>query len=272
MFKSKITFAVIIPAYENNKFLYKTLLSVLKQKFKPTEVIIVDTSKKKINKSLVKDFNEENGANFHYTFFKNTKSEGRARNLASKKIKSNFISFLDYDDYWHIDYLKNVKNTISSKKNNYDIIFSQSNFINQKNKIIKKHKIPSNINIYDLYLYNPGTFTSNMVIKKETFFKVGMFDEKYGWNDKDILIKIINNNYKYFIIKKFLVYRRIHTNQISQNYFSHLKDNIFFFKKYYKNLSIKLRFIYVKKILFIFLKMIYHGIKFFFRTKTVNLF
>jgi glycosyltransferase involved in cell wall biosynthesis len=69
MFKSKITFAVIIPAYENNKFLYKTLLSVLKQKFKPTEVIIVDTSKKKINKSLVKDFNEENGANFHYTFF-----------------------------------------------------------------------------------------------------------------------------------------------------------------------------------------------------------
>lgn len=268
----KINFAVIIPAYENNKFLYQTLLSVFKQKFKPKEVIIVDTSKKKINKALVKDFNEANGANFNYTFFKNTKSEGRARNLAAKKVKSNFISFLDDDDYWHINYLKNIKNIISSKKNNYDIFFSQLNFFNDENKIIKKHKIPSNININDLYLYNPGTFTSNMVIKKEIFFKIGMFDEKYGWNDKDILIKIINNNYKYFIIKKFLVYRRIHTNQISQNYFSHLIDNIFFFKKYYKNIPIKLRFIYIKKIFFIFLKMIYYKTKKVFKIKNVNLF
>ena len=47
MNKNKISFAVIIPAYENNKYLFQTLYSIYQQKYKPNEVIIVDTSKKK---------------------------------------------------------------------------------------------------------------------------------------------------------------------------------------------------------------------------------
>ena len=58
MDNKKITFGVIIPAYENNKFLYEALLSVYKQKYKCSEVIIVDTSKKRINKSIIKKFNK----------------------------------------------------------------------------------------------------------------------------------------------------------------------------------------------------------------------
>lgn len=256
MNKNKISFAVIIPAYENNKYLFQTLYSIYQQKYKPNEVIIVDTSKKKINRLIVKDFNQNHNTKFQYTYYKNTKTEGRARNLASKKIKSNFIAFLDDDDYWHYNYLKSIRDILHSKKAKYDVIFTQLNFINLKNKIIKKHTIPKKINIYDLYLYNPGTLTSNMVVKRSTFFKLGMFDENYGWNDKEYLIKIINNNFQYFINKKFLVFRRVHPSQRSSNYFAHFKENLMFFLKYSKNLPIHLKIIFIKKIIFIFIKSI----------------
>ena len=63
---NKINFSVIIPAYENNKFLLETLYSVYKQKFQPNEVLIVDTSKRGINKSIINQFNNEHLSKFKY--------------------------------------------------------------------------------------------------------------------------------------------------------------------------------------------------------------
>jgi glycosyltransferase involved in cell wall biosynthesis len=250
---NKINFSVIIPAYENNKFLLETLYSVYKQKFQPNEVLIVDTSKRGINKSIINQFNNEHLSKFKYYRFKNVFTEGKARNLAALKTKSSYLAFLDDDDYWDENYLLHIKKILKKK---YDVIFTQLKLVNDKKIFIKNHIISKKIDINNLYLYNPGTFTSNMITKKSTFFKIGMFDEDHGFNDKEYLIKIILNNFNYKIFNKFLVFRRVHKNQASVNYVSHLKDNIIFYLRYSKNLSTPLKLRYIKKIILIFFKII----------------
>ena len=95
---------------------------------------------------------------------------------------------------------ENIKKVIKIEK--YDLIITD--FLEFKNShIIKKISLPLKFNINDLYIFNPGILTSNIVLKKKTFIKINGFDEKFTYSsDKIILIEVIKRNFSYFVLKK----------------------------------------------------------------------
>lgn len=246
--KTYFSYSVIIPTYDRPNLLLRALKSVNKQTIKPKEVFIVDNHP--FYKSKIIYHKAKNLFKFNINYLKIHPRKGAtaSRNYASKLSTSKYLAFLDDDDFWEKKYIQKVSEKFHETKSKLNITEYNVVEINKKKKFY--FHIPEQIELQELYKWNPGILCSNMVIDKDAFFKIKGFDEKIlGSGDKDILIKCIKKKIKYSILKKGLVNWTSHNNQWSQNYSLILKGLIQFHMKYSKDMSLFSKIISIKKIL-----------------------
>ncbi len=214
---SHISFTVIIPTHNRNDLLQQAINSALIQEFKPLEILVIDDINLLSTKKIVEKMNKSSTCSIRYIVNKEKIGAIRSRNIGSKKAKGLYLAFLDDDDYWHEKYLKSVSDVI--KKNDVNFIATQYYCFDQNNNITDGKKLPESFLEKDLYLKNPGILCSNVIVEKKVFGLIGMYDEfLLGSCDKDLLIKIKRNDYKYFFLKEKLVFWRVgHKGQWSQD-------------------------------------------------------
>lgn len=97
-------FSVIIPTYNRESFIKKTVQSVINQDFTDFEVVVVDDGGKDRTKEAVLSL-EDDRVKYYW---KENGERGAARNYGIKKATGKYICFLDSDDY----YLNNHLSTL----------------------------------------------------------------------------------------------------------------------------------------------------------------
>lgn len=119
-------FSIIIPVYNVEKYLKKCLDSVFNQTYKDYEVIVVNDGTKDNSMDIVKDYNVK---------VINQKNQGlsAARNTGVKKATGDYLIFLDSDDYWEKNLLKELSKSL---KNNPDLVRFQINEVYEDGRII----------------------------------------------------------------------------------------------------------------------------------------
>lgn len=88
-------FSVVIPAYNREKLIERTLSSVLDQTFKDYEIILVDDGSSDRTIEIVKSISEN-----IEIIQKSNGGVGSARNAGIREAKGEYIAFLDSDDMW----------------------------------------------------------------------------------------------------------------------------------------------------------------------------
>ena len=101
----KALVTVVIPFYENNKFLLNALNSVLNQKYKNYEIIIINDNNTKKNINFLKKIKKKSKKIKIIYNYKNL-GAGLSRNKGIKISKGKYIAFLDSDDQWKNNKLK----------------------------------------------------------------------------------------------------------------------------------------------------------------------
>ena len=126
----KPIFSIIIPTYNSSKTVNKTIRSVLNQSFKRYEIIIIDDGSTDNTVSKIKNFND---SRIKLIKIQRTGGPAKPRNIGIELAKSNWICFLDSDDFWNKNKLsisyKNIKN------NKFDILCHNEYLL--KNNILK---------------------------------------------------------------------------------------------------------------------------------------
>jgi len=105
--------SVIIPLFNKEKDIVNTLTSVCNQTFTDFEIIIVNDGS---TDSSVKNINAINDDRIRI-FSKKNEGVSIARNFGVEKAISNYIVFLDADDYWYPNHLKNIFELINTFPN-----------------------------------------------------------------------------------------------------------------------------------------------------------
>jgi glycosyltransferase involved in cell wall biosynthesis len=161
----KIIFSVIIPLYNKKKFIERCINSVLSQSFNKYEIIVIDDCSTDGSSEIVERL-------FPQIQLVRKKNGGvsSARNLGIEHSKEKFVAFLDADDYWTENYLKNLYNII---ENYSDIKIIGTSYSSNENNL-EHNEINSGVRLLNDYfseaIYNTLFFTSAVVIKKD-FFK-----------------------------------------------------------------------------------------------------
>lgn len=102
--------SIIIPVYNVNKYLVKCIESILAQSFQKFEIILIDDGSTDGSAEIcdayaakynnIKVIHKENGG------------VSSARNMGLDICEGKFITFIDSDDWIHIDYLQTLRNLI----------------------------------------------------------------------------------------------------------------------------------------------------------------
>ena len=129
--KNKPIVSIIMNCFNGERYLSKSLKSLKEQKFKNWELIFWDNCSTDKSKKIFLSYKDKR---FKYFKSKRFLTLYEARNLAIKKSKGKYISFLDVDDWWHKDKLKLQVNFFSYNKKlkiiytNYFLYFQNKNY------------------------------------------------------------------------------------------------------------------------------------------------
>ena len=106
-------FSIVIPLYNKEQHIKKTLQSVLQQSYIDFEVIVVNDGSNDNSKAVVESITDD-----RITLY-NIENSGpsHARNFGVSKSASTLIVFLDADDYWEPHHLEDLKNLHKSFPN-----------------------------------------------------------------------------------------------------------------------------------------------------------
>lgn len=210
-------FSIVIPVYNKEKFVTKTIESVLSQTFIDYEIIIVNDGSTDLSEAKISAF-KDNRIKYY-----SKKNEGvaLARNFGIEKATADYICFLDADDYWYPTFLETMHRYSSELPEQK--VFAAAIEIETKNKTIPAHYsiLPTSdfqiVNFFDASQKECALWTSSVCIHKSVFEKVGDFDTKIKHGEDTELWIRIGLQFPIVFIRKILARYVYDDKSISRN-------------------------------------------------------
>lgn len=199
-------FSVVIPTYNRKKYVKRAIKSVLKQTIDNYEVIVVDDGSNDGTRKMI----ESMSPRVRYIYQKN-KGPSQARNSGILAARGQYIAFLDSDDRFLPRKLEKNKKFLSK---NPDCMFLYGWYYDKRSGHKKKKKKPKrckklNEFRYRIYRREFTIRTSTVVVHRDCFKKVGLFNPKYYYaQDWDMWLRLAGRYMGYCQKEPLVIYRR----------------------------------------------------------------
>lgn len=192
--------SIIIPCYNLGQYLGETIDSVLNQTFDDYEIIIVDDGS-----SDEETLNQLNSLSHPKIKVFHTPNQGlaKARNTGIKEAKGKYILPLDADDKIAPTYLEKAYKILEEDEN-IGIVYCLAEFFDKENG---KWDLPE-FSLAEMVLNN--LIFCSAFFRKSDWEAVGGYKKtmKYGWEDYEFWLSIIELERKVFRIPEYLFFYR----------------------------------------------------------------
>lgn len=208
--------SVIIPTYNRALFLHDAITSVLKQTYQDFEILVIDDCSKDNTQEIVSSFHDKR---IRYIRHEANKGEAGSRNTGIRNSNAEYVAFLDDDDEWLPEKLKLQVDLIKNSPPEVGGVYTSYVQVDRTKKKILWQWIPKKRgNIYhDMFIKNYVGTPSTVILKRECFESVGLFDESLTYaTDYDMWIRI-SKEFHFEYIDESLVKYCIHENRLSAN-------------------------------------------------------
>ena len=224
--------SVIVPAYNAEQFIERTLSSVLNQTYKNLEVLVVDDGSKDRTVEIVEDIATKDS---RVTLLQQPNSGvAKARNSAIESAKGEYIAPIDADDIWYPQKIEKQIEAFLNSEPSVGLVYAWSVMIDESDRIINRSNAInsfhfSNIASVEGEVYLPLIYrnfignSSVPLIRKSCLNKVGNYNEllkeqdAQGCEDWDLQLRIAEF-YQYKVVPNFLVGYRRYSNSMSGNH------------------------------------------------------
>lgn len=178
--------SVIITTFNRQELLERAIESVLAQTYTNYNIIVVDDGSTD-NTSTIKILNNPK---IKYIQQQN-QGTSAAKNTGIKNSSAPFIAFLDSDDTWEKDKLK-IQLGFMEKNPLCQICYTDETWIrNGKTVSQRKKHIKTGGNIFNAAVKNCFIGISTVMIKRELFAEIGLFDQSMPvCEDYDLWLRI----------------------------------------------------------------------------------
>jgi len=218
--EEKLMISVIIPCFNQGRYLEQAVQSVLDQTYQNFEIIIInDGSTDKFTNDLLKDFRKP------HTRVIKTPNRGLSstRNYGYSLAKGEYIQFLDADDFLEKNKFELQMKAFQKDKNidicytNYKYFFEESGEYVEPNLPVKLSASPFNDFLY-LWQRKLSIPIHSAIFRKKIFGASQPFIEGFGATEDWIMwTKLAKQGANFFFINKDLAYYRVHEKSMSHN-------------------------------------------------------
>ena len=215
-------FSIIIPCYNIERYIGRTIECVLKQTFRNYELILVNDGSTDNTLKILEEY-KKNDKRIK-VINKTNEGVSSARNVGLEIAKCDYIYFLDGDDIISLDLFETMDNYLSLNQKIEMVSFGYNIYINEKLK--KSLSFPKyNNKLFEsnefLIMYLNGKIKQCMcsfIVKREIVEKNNLwFDENtYHGEDQEFQIKaMIHSNKIAYLANTFFQYRMRENSAVS---------------------------------------------------------
>jgi glycosyltransferase involved in cell wall biosynthesis len=192
--------SVIIPVYNGERYLAQAIESALAQTYQPIEIIVIDDGSTDGSSKVAKHF-----AHSIQYYFQPNSGAGSARNQGIELVDGSFLAFLDADDIWMNDKLT-IQMAAFDAHPDVNIVFGHvKQFYSPELDEEWKKKIHCPAELM------PGHIPSTLLIKRDAFFRVGLFETH--WQVGDYMnwhLRAMEQGLKMLMLSELVTMRRLH--------------------------------------------------------------
>jgi glycosyltransferase involved in cell wall biosynthesis len=208
--------SVVIPTHNRADFLRGAVSSVLNQTYQNFEIIVVDDASTDDTAKVVAAFNDER---IRFLRHDTNKGGSAARNTGILASKCDYIAFLDDDDEWLPEKLAKQMDVLLASPQDVGCVYTGCVDVDRTTGRVIGQQIPTkrgNLS-KELLVKNCIGGASSVLLKRDCFKKVGLFDESLPRSqDYDMWFRIANEFlFEYIQAPLFKYY--LHESRISTN-------------------------------------------------------
>ncbi len=211
MINSSPLVSVVIPCYNHQYYVEKSLKSVIAQTYKNIEIIVIDDGSKDNSVKVLKELQKNN--KFILECQENM-GVCKTLNRAIRMSNGKYIAILASDDYWDLTKIeKQVK--VLETSNDSEFCFTQAlEFDSNTDKNMRIFpKNPLSGNVLNSVFVRQHVPAGSMMFSKNLFDKINGFDESLKEEDWDFVIRSAANT-NFISIKEPLFFYRSHETNV----------------------------------------------------------
>lgn len=212
--------SVIIPVYNAEKYITRTLESVLSQTYRNIEVVLVDDCSKDSSARIIARYQKDYPEIVYHLQEKNL-GAGAARNKALELASGRYVAFLDSDDIWYPE--KIGKQLLLMKKKNTPFSYTAIEMIDEKDFCIKPKLSIKERCDYNYLLRNTIIATSSVVIDRK-FFGDFRMPLRRGGQDYATWLMLLRDGIVAYGLNQVLVSYRVSKDSLSSNKLKSIKQ------------------------------------------------
>jgi teichuronic acid biosynthesis glycosyltransferase TuaG len=217
--------SIIMPYFNKSSFFEEAYHSVLNQNYSNIEIIIIYDDHNLTELSFVKKI-INNRKNTILIINKKNYGVGFSRNIGINRSKGFYIAFLDCDDVWKKNKLRNQVNIMNKMK--LDFSYTSYSVINEKNNFL--YNVPAKDFLTNANLLRSCDIGLSTVMIKRQILKKFKFSRMKTKEDYLLWLQISKNDILIYGVKKYLSLWRKCNNSLSSDIFQKIKDafNIYY--------------------------------------------
>jgi len=195
--------SVIMPLFNKAPYVKKAVGSVLAQSFRDWELIVVDDGSTDGGPQVVLDLADERC----HVYSQGNLGVSAARNSGVRLAKGELLAFLDADDWWDTDFLKEMV-SFADKYPEAGLWASNYWYAKRGKTRVAVNQETGYFNYPKSYLRNDAmpTWTGAVLLRKENFEQVGGFPLGIKLGEDFLLWSKIALKYKFAFLDKPLAY------------------------------------------------------------------
>lgn len=226
VFETPPKVSVVIPAYNSAEYICETIDSVLAQKFREHEIIIVNDGSPdtKAFEAAIRTRLED----IIYIKQRNA-GAGVARNTAIEHARGEIIAFLDADDVWLPDYL--ASQYVFLGRHALDMVYCDAQLFGMSSAYRQTYMetAPSEgeADFNNILDFKCNVITSGTMARKAAIIDAGMFEtERVRAHDFHLWLRMAKNGAKIGYQRKALLKYRVSTSGLSGDAVSRVEREI----------------------------------------------
>jgi len=200
--------SVVIPAHNSEPYIRATLESVLAQKHRPLEILVVNDGSTDPTAEIVRGYAPD-----VCLIEQEQRGHPAARNAGIRASTGEFLAFLDHDDLWSPEKLE-LQMACFARDPALDLVFGHiQNFFTPEMTQAERDRIA--VPLQPL----PGLLQGAMLARRSSFDRVGPFSEKRGMGDfLDWYGRAMLAGMNMDMLPETVLHRRIHASNYQRTH------------------------------------------------------
>lgn len=211
--KSKVS--IVMPVLNGKRFIGEAIQSIAAQTYPNYELLVVDDGSSDETPELVSVLAGK--MDLKYIRHESRRGIASSMNDGVRNASGDFIAFLDHDDAWFPEFLETQvvyleqHPEVAMVHSDFQTIDADGNVLEQSVAACRNRRRPSGHVFLELFM-DSFIVGNSVLIRRECFEKLGLFDESLRWGDYHMWMRIARN-YRVDYVGKVLTKYRQHSTQ-----------------------------------------------------------